>query len=78
MVSPSSPHPTEPDVMIRVRWDNIKGERLDLWYRACTSAALRFATSFNATHGEDTVTVYPHISPTCTTRLPYERNWLVP
>lgn len=64
--------------MIRIHWDNVKGECLDLSYRACASAARRFARSFNATHSEDTATVFDIVSPSCTTRLPYERNWLVP
>lgn len=78
MISHTSPRPVEPDVMIRVHWDNVGGEGLDLLFCACTSAARRFADSFNALHDHDTVTVSDHISPNCTNRLPYERNWLVP
>ncbi|WP_195143501.1 hypothetical protein [Nocardia terpenica] len=78
MVSHPPPRPAEADVMLQVHWDNIHGECLDLWFRACASAARRFANSFNATHGEDTVTVFDRVAPFCTTRLPYERNWLVP
>lgn len=78
MVSPSSPRPAEPDVLLRVHWDNVQGESLDLWFRACASAARRFAVAFNDTHHADIVTVFDRIPPDCADRLPYERNWLVP
>ncbi|KZM69654.1 hypothetical protein AWN90_07720 [Nocardia terpenica] len=79
MISHTSPRPAEPDdVMIRVHWDNVGGECMDLFFRACASAARRFAHSFNTTHEQDTVTVSDQVSPSCSARLPYERNWLVP
>ncbi len=64
--------------MITVRWNNVRGECVELQYLACESSARRFAHSFNTSHCGDIVTVSERIAPSCVRRLPCERQWLGP
>ncbi|MEV0032822.1 hypothetical protein [Nocardia sp. NPDC050793] len=63
---------------VQVHWSDIHGECLDLFYRACVTAARRFVAAFNETHAEDIAIVYSRVGPRLLPRLPCERNWSIP
>lgn len=74
----STPHTTEPDVVIHIHWTDIGGECLDLFYEACVSAARRFTAAFNADHADGNATMRASTMALSLPRLPCERNWVIP
>ncbi|MGW6700001.1 hypothetical protein [Nocardia sp. NPDC055049] len=78
MFEHSSSHETDPDVVIQIQWTDIRGECWDLFYEACTSAAHRFTTAFNATHANGNATMRVGTAALLLPRLPCERNWVIP
>ncbi|MGV9823872.1 hypothetical protein [Nocardia xishanensis] len=63
---------------VQVHWSDVRGERLDLFYRACVTAARRFTAAFNQTHVTDLAVVLGRTGPLLLPRLPCERNWVIP
>ncbi|MFD5179308.1 hypothetical protein ACFWM1_26110 [Nocardia sp. NPDC058379] len=68
----------EPDVIVQIRWSDIGGDRLDLFYEACVSAACRFVAAFNATHTNAVATLLADTAALLLPRLPCEQNWVIP
>ncbi|MFF2085397.1 hypothetical protein ACFVVM_16595 [Nocardia sp. NPDC058176] len=73
-----APQTTEHDVVIHIHWTDIRGECWDLFYQACTSAAHRFITAFNATHSNGEAIPRASTTALLLPRLPCERNWVIP
>ncbi|MFE7722992.1 hypothetical protein ACFU44_28620 [Nocardia rhizosphaerihabitans] len=78
MIEQYTPQFAEPDVIVQIRWSDIGGERLDLFYEACVSAACRFVAAFNATHTNAVATMLADTAALLVPRLPCERNWVIP
>jgi hypothetical protein len=73
-VTAVSPRPGEKDVKVVVHFTQTG---MDLSYRACETAAKRFARIWSEHHHPDHVTVEP-LRSLDLPRLTYEHLWLVP
>ncbi|MFE3001720.1 hypothetical protein ACFXG4_42920 [Nocardia sp. NPDC059246] len=77
-LSPPPARHVDRDVTLLVRWHEINRERLDLFYRACRSAAHRFVAAFNQTHSNAQAFILTKAGPARPPRLPCERSWMIP
>lgn len=78
MFEHSTPDETESDVVIQIRWTDIRGECWDSFYEACAGAAHRFVAAFNATHPNGNAVLRAGTAALLLPRLPCERNWVIP